>query len=384
MPGANRWKAAYALVILCVLAIVGSYYDQRTGLTVLLSLPANSHDWELPAVRATDHAHNEEDVGYDGQFYAQMAVDPLLRDPDIDRALDNPGYRAHRVLLSWIAWAITPGAGAAARLEAFAWINIVAWLMMAWLLTRWLPPTDARMFVLWAGVLVGHGWVMSIRHSLTDGPSVLLMAIAIALVERRRSWWSALVIGISGLARETNIAAGVVLLREIRADLRSVLGVGARLILCLLPLALWLDYLRSIYGQHVFAGGGHITVPLVGLLWKVRMTIDLVAGSALTGPAVITAATVLALFGQLAALVWCTREWVRHRTLSLDWLLIAWVFAGLALTAHRVIWDGTPGAFTRVLLPLSVGVNVLLGGSRTAPWWLIVFANLSMVSLAVL
>ncbi|MGE3344374.1 MAG: hypothetical protein AB7L71_13175 [Vicinamibacterales bacterium] len=384
MPGANRWKAAYALVILCVLAIVGSYYDQRTGLTVLLSLPANSHDWELPAVRATDHAHNEEDVGYDGQFYAQMAVDPLLRDPDIDRALDNPGYRAHRVLLSWIAWAITPGAGAAARLEAFAWINIVAWLMMAWLLTRWLPPTDARMFVLWAGVLVGHGWVMSIRHSLTDGPSVLLMAIAIALVERRRSWWSALVIGISGLARETNIAAGVVLLREIRADLRSVLGVGARLILCILPLALWLDYLRSIYGQHVFAGGGHISVPLVGLLWKLRMTIDLVAGSALTGPAVITAATVLALFGQLAALVWCTREWVRHRTLSLDWLLIAWVFAGLALTAHRVIWDGTPGAFTRVLLPLSVGVNVLLGGSRTAPWWLIVLANLSIVSLAVL
>ncbi|GMV20980.1 MAG: hypothetical protein AMXMBFR57_09290 [Acidimicrobiia bacterium] len=384
MPGANRWKAAYALVILCVLAIVGSYYDQRTGLTVLLSLPANSHDWELPAVRATDHAHNEEDVGYDGQFYAQMAVDPLLRDPDIDRALDNPGYRAHRVLLSWIAWAITPGGGAAARLEAFAWINIVAWLVMAWLLTRWLPPTDARMFVLWAGVLVGHGWVMSIRHALTDGPSVLLMAVAIALVERRRSWWSALVIGISGLARETNIAAGVVLLRKMRADLRSVLGVGARLILCILPLALWLDYLRSIYGQHVFAGGGHITVPLVGLLWKVRMTIDLVAGSGLTGPAAITAATVLALFGQLAALVWCTREWVRHRTLSLDWLLIAWVFAGLALTAHRVIWDGTPGAFTRVLLPLSVGVNVLLGGSRTAPWWLIVLANLSIVSLAVL
>jgi hypothetical protein len=384
MPGANRWKAAYALVILCVLAIVGSYYDQRTGLTVLLSLPANSHDWELPAVRATDHAHNEEDVGYDGQFYAQMAVDPLLRDPDIDRALDNPGYRAHRVLLSWIAWAITPGGGAAARLEAFAWINIVAWLVMAWLLTRWLPPTDARMFVLWAGVLVGHGWVMSIRHALTDGPSVLLMAVAIALVERRRSWWSALVIGISGLARETNIAAGVVLLRKMRADLRSVLGVGARLILCILPLALWLDYLRSIYGQHVFAGGGHITVPLVGLLWKVRMTIDLVAGSGFTGPAVITAATVLALFGQLAALVWCTREWVRHRTLSLDWLLIAWVFAGLALTAHRVIWDGTPGAFTRVLLPLSVGVNVLLGGSRTAPWWLIVLANLSIVSLAVL
>lgn len=351
---------------------------------MLLSLPANSHDWELPAVRATTHAHNEQDSGYDGQFYAQMAVDPLLRDPDIDRALDNPGYRAHRVLLSWIAWAITPGAGPAARLEAFAWINIVAWLVMAVLLTRWLPPTDARMFVLWAGALVGHGWIASIRHSLTDGPSVLLMAIAIALVERRRPWWSALVIGISGLARETNIAAGVVLLREIRADLRSVLGVGARLILCILPLALWLDYLRSIYGQHAFAGGGHITVPLVGLLWKVRMTIDLVAGSGFTGPALITAATVLALFGQLAALVWCTREWIRHRTLSLDWLLIAWVFAGLALTAHRVIWDGTPGAFTRVLLPLSVGVNVLLGTSRTASWWLIVLANLSILGLAVL
>lgn len=366
-----------------MLAIVGSYYDQRTGLTVLLSMPAGGHDWELPEVRATDHAHNEQDAGYDGQFYAQMAVDPLLRNPEIDRALDNPGYRAHRVLLSWIAWAVTPGGSAAARLEAFAWINIVAWLLTAWLLTRWLPPTDARMFVLWAGALVGHGWMASIRHSLTDGPSVLLIAAAIALFESRRSWWSALVIGVAGLARETNIAAGIILLRELRSDARGVAAVGARLVLCVVPFALWLDYLRSLYGQHVFAGGGHITLPFAGLAWKVRMTVDLVAGSGFTGPAVITSATVLALFGQLAALVWCTREWVRHRTLSLDWLLIAWVFAGLALTAHRVIWDGTPGAFTRVLLPLSVGVNILLGATRPAPWWLIALANLSVIGLVV-
>ena len=40
---------------------------------------------------------------------AQLALEPLLRDPAIDRALDLPPYRARRILFSWTAWALGLG-----------------------------------------------------------------------------------------------------------------------------------------------------------------------------------------------------------------------------------------------------------------------------------
>jgi len=49
------------------------------------------------------------------------------------------------------------------------------------------------------------------------------------------------------------------------------------------------------------------------------------------------------------------------------------------LFTHQVVWDGTPGAYTRVALPLTIGVNVLLFREERARWWTIALANLSVV-----
>lgn len=379
MTPTQGWRLAAAVVVIGFLATVASYYDRTTGLTAFLSLPANSHDYELPVVQAIPHTHNEVDVGYDGQFYAQMAVDPLLRNPDIDRAMDKPAYRAHRILLSWVAW--LAGAGDPARaIYAFAWINVVVWLALAWVLTTWCRPHDARTFTLWAGVLVTHGLLMSVRNALTDGPSVLLTALAVLAADRGRPWISALVTGVSGLARETNVAAGVVLVRRLRRDPRSWLAVAGGLLVCVLPLALWVDYLRSIYLDATFVGGGHITMPLAGLSWKVRMTWGELATAGLTVRSVASSTVLVALAAQAGVVVWCT--WLRHRgaAVPVSWLLVTWPFLLLGLTAHRVVWDGSPGAITRVVLPLTVGVNMLLAARPEAPWWLIAAANLGVVS----
>jgi hypothetical protein len=62
------------------------------------------------------------------------------------------------------------------------------------------------------------------------------------------------------------------------------------------------------------------------------------------------------------------------------WTLVAASFLLLGLCTHPVVWQGSPGAYTRVLLPLSIGVNVLLAGQPRASWWTIGFANLSAVA----
>lgn len=372
------WRAAYAAVVVGFLLTVASYYDRTTGLTIFLGLPGGGHTYEVAAVQAVPHAHDDVGGGYDGQFYAQMATDPLLRSTDIDRAMDNPGYRAHRILLSWTAWLV--GRGDPARtLDAFAWQNIVFWLVLAWVMAKWCPPGDARMFVLWAGVLLTHGLLTSVRNALTDGPSVVFTALAVMAMERGRPWIAAGITGISGLARETNILAGAMLLRRLSRDPWSWFRVGAGLLVCVLPLVLWLDYLRSIYQDAAFAGGKHITTPLIGLAWKMRMTRDgLMAG----GFTVQTTANVLMLVAFVAqgiALVWATRLWWRDRSASPAWLLVAWPFLLLGLTAHRVIWDGAPGSITRVVLPLTVAVNVLMARQPRAPWTLVIAANLGVV-----
>lgn len=373
------WRTAYAAVVVGFLLTVASYYDRTTGLTIFLGLPANSHAYELPAVQAAPHTHDPVDGGYDAQFYAQMAVDPLLRDPDIDRAMDKPAYRAHRILLSWTAWALS-GREASATLRIYAFQNVVAWLLLAGLLLRWLPPRDARTFGLWAGILLTHGLLTSVRNALTDGPSVLMTATAVLAMERGRPWLAALVAGLSGLARETNIFAGTLFVSQLTRDPRSWLKAAAGVALCVLPLILWLDYLRSIYGMAAFSGGDHITTPFAGLVWKMRSIGASLISDGFTFKVAANVTVVMSIAAQGGALVWCSMQWLKDRTGSPAWLLVAWPFLLLAVTAHRVIWDGTPGAITRVVLPLTVGVNVLLARHPRAPWWLIVAVNLSVVA----
>ena len=194
MRSAPKWIAAYLVVVAAFLAMVARYYHPAYGFTAFLEMPASSHDRELPAVRSAPHYDHPRSTGYDGQFYAQLAVDPLLRDPAIDQALDNPPYRAHRILFSWIAWAL--GAGRPAWiLQAASLENVLAWLVLAWVLALLIPPTSARHFVLWTGCLLSHGTLMSVRYALPDGLSLLLIVAAALLVERgptdsrvRRHW----------------------------------------------------------------------------------------------------------------------------------------------------------------------------------------------------
>lgn len=379
----THWRLAYGAIVLGFLAMVGSYYSPQNGFTTFLTFPAARHSRELPAVQVIPHAHNANDDGYDGQFYAQMAVDPLLRDPAIDRALDTPGYRSHRILFSWTAWAMGLGRPAWI-LQAYAFQNVAAWLCLAGILLAWCPPRDGKTFLLWAGVLFSHGLLSSVRNALPDGPSLMLIATAVLAADRGRPWLSALVTGIAGLARETNVLTAIAAVRSAWRSNHTltwrIVKVVVILVLCVAPLALWMDYLRSIYGAEVLSGGRHLTWPLSGLWWKLR-DIALAVGGSIPAPvAVANVASLLGFIAQAGAVLWCAREYRRTSTRSSSWLPVALVFLALALVTDRVVWEGTPGAYTRVILPLTFGVNVLLAAHRAAPWWLIVAANLGVIS----
>ena len=359
-------------VTLCGLFIVAvaRLYHPGYGFTALVGFPEDSGD-QLPALRGVPHVTYRGAGVYDGQFYAQRALDPLIRDPLADRAMDLAPYRARRILFSWTAYAL--GLGRPAWIiEAYALQNVACWLILAWLLTRWLPPTSPRHLALWAACLFSHGLLWSVRFSLLDGPSLLLIAVAVAAAERGQTLVSAAIGGVAALGRETNVLAILAqpLPRTPRAAGRLILA-G---ILLVLPLLVWEDYLRSIYRSTIAAGADQLTLPGQAYWSNLQIAITRVAGDGVWSFAAVELCIFVALTAQ-AAYVLARRD---HTT---AWWRVAAGYVVLMLLMDRVLWDPGTGAVTRVLLPLTVGANILLAserrGQRFWPWFALM--NLHLV-----
>ena len=352
---------AIALVIL-FLASVARFYHPGTGFTALIGFPAG-HDNEAPAMRQVPHFDYPAWASYDGQFYAQRALDPLCRDPRVDRAMDLPPFRARRILFSWTAYALGLG-HPVWIIEVYAVQNVVCWLLLACLLARWIPPTSGRGLALWTACLFSHGVLWSVRFALLDAPSLVLTVCAVWAVERGRSLLSAAIVGIAGLARETNLL--VVAVQPLQRDRRTWMRLVAAMTVAAIPLLLWEDYLRSIYRSTIFAGADQFMMPGVAVTSSWRQALSAVrAGGLFSGHGLA--------FALLSSLVVQAVYVLVRREYAAAWWRVAVPYVVLMLLLDRVLADPHTGAITRVMLPLTVGFNVLLATesrpSRFWPWF---------------
>jgi succinate dehydrogenase hydrophobic anchor subunit len=196
----------------------------------------------------------------------------------------------------------------------------------------------------------------------------------VAAAERGRTWLTAGILGIAGLGRETNLLAAVALPwpRGWRGWARAA-AAGA---LIVLPLVIWQDYIWSIYrGTSVTEGAGQITVPFSAYLMKWRETVRNPAGVDRVTMAQ-QMLVIVALSVQAVYVVW-TRKW------TAPWWRLAAAFAVLLVTVHWAVWEGYPGAVTRVVLPLKFGFNALLASDQPRGFWAwLVFGNLDLTMSA--
>ena len=351
----------HAAVVLLVLACLRPFYVPGSGLTRLVAFGDRFAPRAAPALRSIAHEVEHDSWGYDGQFYAQMAFDPLLRDPDTLKALDAPAYRTRRVLFPLLAHLVGLGRPAWV-LHAYTTLNIVSWLALAVLLLRWLPPGTGRAFAAWAGCLLSHGMLCSVLLALPDGPSVLLIALAVLAVERGRRGAAAALIGVATLGKETNLLAGGIVLPFERR--RPGLAVVARLLVTVLPLVLWMIYLRS-FGLGASAGHDNFAAPLTGYVSKWTETLAELRASGWDSPARFSIFTLVGLLTQVLV-IGARADWRR------PWWRIGAAYAVLFLCVGPAVWSGYRGAVTRVVLPLSVAFNLLLPGGRWFwPLWLL-------------
>jgi len=360
------WALALGFALLA-----GRFWHPHYGFTRFIQLDEADRRSGLREVRENPVFWYQGESGYDGAAYAQIAFHPALDAEELKAAVGHLSYRARRILLSALAWALS--AGDPARVAGtYASLNLAVWAALAVLLWRILRVTDARGLVAWAGVMFSAGALHSVRLALTDLLAATLAAGAVWAAERGRGGRAVALIGAAGLARETALTAVVALWRP---KVGAALGRGFRLAgLAVLPLALWLGYVRWRLGP-ADQGFGNFTWPVTA--WIDKWVEVIAAFPRHPDFRWLVTTTLLATVGLTAQAAYVLR---RARPDDAWWRLGAAQVLMMALLGTAV-WEGHPGAATRVLLPLGIVFAVLAVRDRASWRWLfagglVVFAGM--------
>jgi hypothetical protein len=330
--------------------VVGHEFNRR-GLAVFRSTPK----YMIPHDR----------WGFDGQFYAELALDPLLRDPQLKIALDDPSYRSRRILTSWLAWA--GGLGKPFWiLNVYAALNLVFWIGFVVLLTRLFRPYGWAGVAGFAAMLLTCGIIESVRSSLTDFPGYVLMTLSMMI----GGAGGAGVLALSSLAREPNILAVVGLWKYRPPWLAAIKRNALLAAIAGLPLALWVTYVIWRFPIKHSITGNNLTWPLRGIMGKLgEFSVHATNGDIAwrqwysqlyTSEDLHALLTIIAVLTQ-SIYLYTHREWENR-----FWRIGA-VFVPFFLCISSIPWE-RHFTITRHALPITLAFNLVLAMRPRRGW----------------
>jgi hypothetical protein len=335
----NRARAAIILVLSLLPALfVASQFTWEHGFTRLLDVgPSYLPRRALPEFQALNPATFEK-KGYDGQFYAQLAIDPLLRNPQLARALDGPEYRARRILVPAVAWLLGGGQPAAA-VTIYTLLNLAAWYILFTLLVRSQRPATVQAWLCISAIMLTTGAFSSLARSLTDLPAATLLVAAAVL----GSWSRTLALALSVLTKETYLVCAWAPIPDLPKKAHEFPRGIIHIAVVVLPWLLWATYVHLHFAMPAY-GTDNFSWPFEGWLHCIVSSIQAVNLK--------LALAALSLLVQLGYLV------SRPQFKSFYWrAAISFGIAGALLTDDPF---ASEVSFTRDLLPMTIGFNVLL------------------------
>ncbi len=154
-----------------------------------------------PYVTPSQGVLAEGEVGYDGQLFLSIALDPSLANPQTVASLDNPRYRYRRILFPGLGYLLSLGHH---RVIPFALvlINIACLVALVVVIGRILK---ARQQPVWCALFVLGipGLWCSLLLTTSDLLAALLLALSLAAYMSKRYKVLALCYGLAALTHET-------------------------------------------------------------------------------------------------------------------------------------------------------------------------------------
>jgi hypothetical protein len=328
-------------------------------------------------------------LGYDGQMYAQIALDPLLISDAVFDGIDNPAYRARRIALPLLAFLIGHGE-LMSILYSYALLNFVAWVLFAFILLRYLSPKNWTDVALITVLLITSGTLISLLRALTDFPAAALGISALLISHKEKI--STIMLALSALFKETSLLSFGALVFP-----RSYVASGrtkrlSKLILILLaPVSIWSMYLfLRVPAAGEIGPASNFDWPLSSLFHKYQHLLvweyweRLMQAWAPLPKEMRRSYLILTFFELLAPLSLAIQSgYIFHKW---RWSNPYWGFGlGFALL-FLVIGDSIwleQYAYCRVLLPLSFAFNFLIIDYEKGKkyWTLFIAGNLGLMGI---
>lgn len=353
------WLVAALLTVL-----VAAKFDPRTGFSSLIRFGEAYNATRLPVLQSLPLAVVPNSSGYDGQFYAQIALGPSLDDPALAEALDAPAYRARRILVPAAAFVFGVG-DPRWIVQVYALLNVACWFALAALLYREFEQHTAA-FARWAACVLSLGVLDSVRQSLVDLPALLLLVLAVRSTRgaglQPRGYG---LLALGHLAKETNLIASLALAWEGRPTARRLLWLAVIIV----PLAAWMAYVGAKL-PHQQSGLGNFTWPFVGAINQWLASADAISTGNFDSRHTFALVAIPSLFLQ-AAVILSRRQW------SDPWFRIGAAYSLLIVFFGPWIWSGYWAAY-RAALPVTLAFNLLLPPNRLF-WPLWVIGNITLL-----
>jgi len=238
------WRTfIYSAAAALVLAGVAMAWDSEHGFTKLPRFGTALAAQSLPSIQSLPLAlYNGS--GYDGQYYAQLAINPDVRSPEVQAAMDNARYRGQRILLPLVAHLL--GAGNPWwTLQVYSLLNVAFWIALAWLLHVLTAAGGLTGLARWSVAMLGLGVLESVHLALTDLPAMVFIVGGMICVQREQFWRAGALFAVAGLIRETSLLAAIALAPVASKDWKLWSARSGPMILAVLPVCLWALFVRQ-------------------------------------------------------------------------------------------------------------------------------------------
>jgi hypothetical protein len=198
--------------------------------------------------------------GYDGQFYALLAADPLLLNDSTESNIDSPSFRARRIFVPAMAWLISGGSESRAVLAyvLLTWLGTFVALWMAGLLLIRSGGSP-----LWLVALcIQAGTYVSTTRALLDTSVTALTLLTLLLWQQRARGASMLSATAAALTKETAIFVAPAMALDAWREGQWRDGFLA-LCVPIAFLAAWLGYLRMTVQRWTTVADSNLDWPFV-------------------------------------------------------------------------------------------------------------------------
>jgi len=355
-------------------------FDSQNGFLRLIHFGQNFKEARIQEIRKMD-IPDVTPWGYDGQFYAQIAIDPSLGHEGLKNATYGElAYRARRIGLPFLAFCLGLGQPFLI-LQAYVLLNFLFWILLLITLNRYLNLNTSRGFLLAISILWSTGTLASLARSVPDLPAVAFSTLA--LVSGSQTGAN-LFIGIAALFKETAVLSFPrVVWQEITCRNHGIRKLLFSALIVFGPIIAWSIYIYFRLPVETMLGSGNFSIPFMGLFNKVMGSVK-----------------------QLLD-VFSHREWINLPFLFFELicplsLLTQSVYMVFRLNPSSNAWKtgigfvvlfcflgagvwGDQYAYSRVLLPLTVSFNFLIHEQETGPsfwiWYLLGNAGMSWMCI---